>query len=48
MKFSYTGLLEQEVRDSRNKFGSNAVTTQDVETFWDKLIANFLLQQTCV
>ncbi len=40
MKFSYTGLLEQEVRDSRNKFGSNAVTTQDVETFWDKLIAN--------
>ena len=40
MKFSYTGLLEQEVRDSRNKFGSNAVTTQDVETFWDKLIVN--------
>ena len=40
MKFTYTGLLEQEVRDSRNKFGSNAVTTQDVETFWDKLITN--------
>ena len=40
MKFTYTGLSEQEVRDSRNQHGSNAVTTQDVETFWDKLIAN--------
>ena len=40
MKFTYSGLSEQEVRDSRNQHGSNAVTTQDVETFWDKLIAN--------
>ena len=40
MKFTYTGLSEQEVRDSRNQHGSNAVTTQDVETFWDKLITN--------
>ena len=40
MKFTYTGLSEQEVHDSRNQHGSNAVTTQDVETFWDKLIAN--------
>ena len=40
MKFTYTGLSEQEVRDSRNQHGSNAVTTQNVETFWDKLIAN--------
>jgi calcium-translocating P-type ATPase len=40
MKFSFAGLSNSEVTESRNKNGSNAVTQQQVETFWDKLIAN--------
>jgi len=40
MKFSFPGLTDQEVQDSRSQNGSNAVTPQEVETFWDKLIAN--------
>ncbi|MCP4699112.1 MAG: calcium-translocating P-type ATPase, PMCA-type [Gammaproteobacteria bacterium] len=41
MKFSFPGLSEQEVQESRNRHGSNAVTTQEAETFWDKMIGNF-------
>jgi len=40
MKFSYSGLSAQEVLNSRQSQGSNAVTTQEAETFWSKLLAN--------
>ena len=34
------GLTEQEVEDSRQKHGSNQLSVQEVETFWDKLMDN--------
>ncbi|HIL87661.1 MAG TPA: calcium-translocating P-type ATPase, PMCA-type [Deltaproteobacteria bacterium] len=40
MKFDYTGLTEAEAAQSRQEHGSNALTQQHVETFWDKLLAN--------
>ena len=40
MKFQYPGLSEAEALQSRNQNGSNAVTTQEVESFSDKLLAN--------
>ncbi|MEZ5583393.1 MAG: cation-transporting P-type ATPase [Candidatus Competibacteraceae bacterium] len=39
MKFSFPGLTDQEVQDSRSQYGSNAVTPRGAET-WDKLIDN--------
>ncbi|MEY6433721.1 calcium-translocating P-type ATPase, PMCA-type [Thioalkalicoccus limnaeus] len=40
MKFSYPGLTDDEVARSRAQHGSNAVASQDVESFWDKLLGN--------
>ncbi len=40
MKFNFIGLTEQEVTDSRNQYGTNALTTIERETFWDKLLNN--------
>ncbi|MBE2293656.1 MAG: HAD-IC family P-type ATPase, partial [Phycisphaerales bacterium] len=40
MKFTYPGLTDQEVEASRARHGSNAVASQEVETFWDKLLGN--------
>jgi calcium-translocating P-type ATPase len=40
MKFTYPGLTDQEVAASRAQHGSNAVASQEVETFWDKLLGN--------
>ena len=41
MKFTFMGLNEQAVETARAQYGSNAITTIDRETFWDKLWANF-------
>ncbi|MCP5424523.1 MAG: calcium-translocating P-type ATPase, PMCA-type [Gammaproteobacteria bacterium] len=40
MKFSFPGLTAQEVLTAREQYGSNAVTSQETETFLDKLIDN--------
>jgi calcium-translocating P-type ATPase len=40
MKFNYPGLTDQEVEASRAQYGSNAVASQEVETFWNKLLGN--------
>ncbi len=40
MKFNYTGLTEAEVAQSRADHGSNAVASQESETFLDKLVGN--------
>ena len=40
MKFTYPGLTDPEVETSRARHGSNAVASQEVETFWDKLLGN--------
>jgi Ca2+-transporting ATPase len=40
MKFTYPGLTDREVEASRAQHGSNAVASQEVETFWDKLLGN--------
>jgi calcium-translocating P-type ATPase len=40
MKFSSPGLSDQQVAESRAKFGSNIITPQETETFWDKLKDN--------
>ena len=40
MKFTYPGLTDQEVAASRAQHGSNAVASQEVETFLDKLLNN--------
>ena len=40
MKFTYPGLTDQEVEASRAQYGSNAVASQEAETFWDKLLDN--------
>ncbi|OQW91655.1 MAG: calcium-translocating P-type ATPase, PMCA-type [Beggiatoa sp. IS2] len=41
MKFVFPGLTNAEVEKSRAEHGSNAVTAQKVETFWEKLLDNF-------
>jgi P-type Ca2+ transporter type 2C len=40
MKFSYPGLTDQDAERSRAQHGSNAVASQETETFWDKLLGN--------
>jgi calcium-translocating P-type ATPase len=40
MKFNYSGLTTQQAEQSRLQHGSNAVASQEAETFWDKLSAN--------
>ncbi len=40
MKFAYPGLTDQEAEASRAQYGSNAVASQESETFWDKLLGN--------
>ena len=40
MKFSYPGLSEKAVAESRHKHGANVVTTQEAEGFLHKLLAN--------
>ena len=41
MKYNYRGLSVKEVYDSRRQFGRNELASIDVESIWDKLIANF-------
>ncbi len=41
MKFTYPGLTNEAVTQSRSDYGTNLVTSQEVETFWDKLQNNF-------
>jgi Ca2+-transporting ATPase len=41
MKFTFQGLTNQEVEAAQTQYGSNAITTLDRETFWDKLLNNF-------
>ncbi|MFW5636731.1 MAG: cation-transporting P-type ATPase, partial [Thermodesulfobacteriota bacterium] len=38
---SFKGLTRNEVEESRRIHGSNQLTPQEVETFWDKLKDNF-------
>ena len=40
MKFSFPGLSDQEVSESRQTNGANVVTTQESEGFYVKLLAN--------
>ena len=40
MKFVFDGLTDEQVKSSLEEHGSNAVTSQAVETFWDKLLNN--------
>ncbi|NEV62470.1 calcium-translocating P-type ATPase, PMCA-type [Thiorhodococcus minor] len=40
MKFAYPGLTDRDAELSRAQHGSNAVASQEVETFWDKLLGN--------
>jgi Ca2+-transporting ATPase len=40
MKFTYPGLTDREVEASRAQHGSNAVASQETETFLDKLLGN--------
>ena len=40
MRFSYPGLSENAVSESRNIYGANVVTTQEAEGFFDKLRTN--------
>ncbi|MBF0225531.1 MAG: calcium-translocating P-type ATPase, PMCA-type [Desulfobacterales bacterium] len=41
MEYNFKGLGPSEVEKSRKEHGSNTITSQDVETFWEKLIDNF-------
>ncbi|MFP4076861.1 MAG: calcium-translocating P-type ATPase, PMCA-type [Halochromatium sp.] len=41
MKNNYPGLTTEEVEASRARWGSNALTPQETEGFWDKLKGNF-------
>ncbi|MBP2026362.1 calcium-translocating P-type ATPase [Acetoanaerobium pronyense] len=41
MKYDIQGLNNDEVLKSRESHGSNKLTPQDVESFWDKLKGNF-------
>ena len=40
MKFSYPGLSDNAVSESRNIYGANVVTTQEAEGFFEKLRTN--------
>jgi calcium-translocating P-type ATPase len=40
MKFEYSGLTDVQVQQARTQYGSNSVTTQEVEGFSDKLKSN--------
>ena len=40
MKFAYSGLTDTEVAQSRSEHGSNAVASQETESFMDKLVGN--------
>ena len=40
MRFSYPGLSDNAVSESRNIYGANVVTTQEAEGFFDKLRTN--------
>ena len=40
MRFSYPGLSDNAVSESRNVYGANVVTTQEAEGFFDKLQTN--------
>ena len=40
MKFSYPGLSDKAVFESRKNYGANVVTTQEAEGFFDKLRTN--------
>ena len=40
MQFNYQGLTDEQVEHSRLQNGSNAVTLQEVESFWSKLLGN--------
>ena len=37
----FHGLTEAQVRESREKYGSNQITEHNAESFWDKLKGNF-------
>ncbi len=41
MEHSHKGLTDQQVSESRARHGSNAITPQAQETFFDKLVENF-------
>lgn len=41
MEYQVKGLTEEQVQQSRGQHGSNAITQQEVESFWDKLKENF-------
>jgi len=41
MKFTFSGLTEQEVNTARIQHGHNAISFFERETFWSKLWANF-------
>ncbi len=41
MKYDIRGLDEQAVEESRRQHGTNKLTEQEVEGFWDKLKGNF-------
>jgi calcium-translocating P-type ATPase len=41
MQFNFQGLTDEQVEKSRAENGSNAVTLQEVESFWSKLLGNF-------
>lgn len=41
MKLIFPGLTDQEVESARVQYGTNALTSLDRETFWDKLFNNF-------
>ena len=41
MKLFFPGLTDHEVELARAQYGANIITTQERETFWDKLWSNF-------
>ncbi len=41
MKYNIKGLSDWEVDESREKYGSNNLSPQKIESFWDKLKDNF-------
>ena len=41
MKYDISGLSDQEVAESREKYGSNELTPYELESFWSKLKGNF-------
>ncbi|QGG46494.1 calcium-translocating P-type ATPase, PMCA-type [Heliorestis convoluta] len=41
MKYDIVGLKDEEVKKSREAHGSNELTLQDSESFWEKFVGNF-------